>query len=398
MFLNFYYCYHSERLERAREAFKTGRTKDVSFRKSQLKALYSFLKENEMLIVSALQEDFKKPSFETRVAEVDFVMNDIRGALFNIDEYVKPRYVSKTLAVIVDDAYMISEPYGLVLIIGAWNYPIQVALSPLVGAIMAGNAAVLKPSEMAPATARLLAELLPKYLDSDCYQIVTGNAQETQELLSEHFDYIFFTGSNRVGRQIHQAAAKHLTPATLELGGKSPLYIDDSVPDFEMAWRRILWGKMINAGQTCVAPDYILCSSSMEEKLIEKAKVVIKEFFGENPRLSNDFARIINERHFERIGNIIKSGKVAIGGDLEKEELYIAPTILTNVTSDDPIMQEEIFGPILPIVTAESVDEAIDFINSRDKPLTLYVFSTRLPIIRKLIENTSSGSGMKLFK
>ncbi|CAG2101874.1 unnamed protein product, partial [Medioppia subpectinata] len=383
---------YSDLMAKTRQSFAAGITKDVEFRKNQLKALYKFLVDNESLIVSALNEDIRKPSFETRMAEIDFCLNDIRGQLFNIDEYVARKSVPKTLVTIADDPFIQSEPYGLVLIIGAWNYPIQVTLSPLIGAIAAGNAAIVKPSELSPKTAELFYQLIPKYLDKRCYHIVLGDAEDTKQLLTEKFDYIFFTGSNRVGRCVHQLAAQQLTPTTLELGGKSPLFVDDSLPDMEMGWRRILWAKMINAGQTCVAPDYILCTPNVHKNLVQNASKVLKIFFGENPKLSPDFGRIVSDRHFERLEKFLTSGKILIGGDKDITDRYIAPTILTDVSPTDPVMQEEIFGPILPIIVVKDVDEAIDFINKREKPLTLYIFSTNKVVIDKLLNKTSSGS------
>lgn len=385
------YNYEST-ISRARRAFDSGITKNVQFRKSELRSLYLFLEENQSVIISALNEDLCKPEFETIVSEIDFVMNDIRSALHNIDDYVEEKPVGKSLVTLFDDSFIHNEPYGVVLVIGAWNYPIQVALSPLVGAIAAGNAAILKPSELAPATAKMLYELLPKYLNQDCYHVVLGDAEETSKLLQIKFDYIFFTGSLRIGKIIHQAAATNLTPATLELGGKSPLYIDDSVPNLEMAWRRVLWGKMINAGQTCVAPDYVLCTEKVEKFLVKYSIKILNEFYGSKPKSSKDFTRIINDRHFERLLKLLNSGKAVVGGDYDKESRYIAPTILTGVSSDDKIMQEEIFGPILPIVNIKNVDEAIKFINARDKPLTLYIFSNERQTINRFLNETSSGS------
>ncbi|CAG2160901.1 unnamed protein product [Oppiella nova] len=383
---------YTDLISRTRRSFATGRTKDITFRKNQLTALYRFLVDNESLIVSALNEDIRKPSFETRMAEIDFCLNDIRGQLFNIDEYAARKAVPKTLVTIADQPFIQSEPYGLVLIIGAWNYPIQVTLSPLIGAIAAGNAAIVKPSELSPKTAELFRQLIPKYLDNQCYHIVLGDAEDTKQLLTEKFDYIFFTGSNRVGRCVHQSAARQLTPATLELGGKSPLYIDDSLPDMEMGWRRVLWAKMINAGQTCVAPDYVLCTAGARKSLAHFAAKVLAQFFGDNPKASPDFGRIVSDRHFERLAKFLTSGKILVGGDTDIADRYIAPTILTDVSPDDAVMQEEIFGPILPVLVVRDVDAAIDFINAREKPLTLYVFSTADGVVDKILNNTSSGS------
>lgn len=251
---------------------------------------------------------------------------------------------------------------------------------------------MVKPSELSPMTAKLLFDLLPKYLDKDCYRVVLGDAEQTKRLLSRRFDYIFFTGSNKVGRHVHQSAAQYLTPTTLELGGKSPLYVDESVPDMEMAWRRILWAKMINAGQTCVAPDYLLCSEQVEKSLIEFAPKILRQFFGPNPKESPDLGRIVSDRHFERLEKLLESGKIMIGGDKDISVRYISPTILVDVSPTDPVMCEEIFGPILPVICVKDVDQAIRFINDREKPLTLYVFSNNKEVIDKFLNETSSGS------
>ena len=250
----------------------------------------------------------------------------------------------------------------------------------------------MKPSELSPSTAKLLAQLLPKYLDNDCYKVMLGDAEDTKLLLNDKFDYIFFTGSNKVGRFVHQSAAQHLTPTTLELGGKSPLYVDDSLPNMAMAWRRILWAKMINAGQTCVAPDYLICTETVRQSLIQSAPMILKEFFGPNPKSSGDLGRIVSDRHFERLERLLTSGKAIVGGDKDKSERYIAPTILIDVSPTDPVMCEEIFGPILPVIVVKNVDKAIEFINSREKPLTLYVFSTISSVVDRFLKETSSGS------
>ncbi|CAG2104109.1 unnamed protein product [Medioppia subpectinata] len=379
-------------ITRARMAFIRNTTKGIDFRVSQLNALYKCVDENADAFINALRNDFRKPPMETVIAELDFVKNDIKDQLMHIKEYMKPEYVSKSLAVMMDTAYIHKEPFGLALIIGAWNYPVQLTLCPLVGAIAAGNCAIIKPSEIADNTATTLAELIPRYLDNECYHVITGGPEATQELLKERFDYIFFTGSTQIGRLVNEAAAKHLTPITLELGGKSPLYIDDSVPNLEIACRRLLWGKLINAGQTCVAPDYVLCSPKVQKSLIESAQKIIKEFYGEDPKKSPDLCRIVNKRHFERITKLLNSGgKAVVGGQTDPSDNYIAPTILVDVSPNDPIMNEEIFGPILPIINVGSEDEAIDFIKKGEKPLSLYIFTNRQKTVDKFVNQTSSG-------
>ena len=399
-----------------RTQFDTGRTRCVDFRKEQLRKLYDFLSDNQQLIVEALKQDLRKPWFETIMVEVDFVLNEIRGTLQNIEKYVQRKSVSKSLPTMFDDAFVWKEPYGLVLIIGAWNYPIQIVLGPLVGAIAAGkcahfvvfiepicnsiciqgNVAIIKPSELAPASSRLICELLPRYLDQKCFQVVVGDAVLSQRLLKQKFDYIFFTGSGRIGHAVHQAAAQNLTPTTLELGGKSPLYIDASLPKsaFRIASRRIVWGKMMNAGQTCIAPDYVLCNLETRPALLENMVEVIREFFGSDPKDTPDFGRIVNQHHFTRLTHLLESssGKTYYGGVTDPDELYISPTILVDVDPSDPIMKEEIFGPIFPVVTVKNADEAIKFINGRPKPLALYLFAQDEPLIERFLTETSSGA------
>ncbi|KAF8794100.1 Aldehyde dehydrogenase family 3 member A2 like protein [Argiope bruennichi] len=331
------------------------------------------------------------PRTEALLAEVETTKNQINGALYDIYKWVQPEKTEKNLILMLDKTYIVPQPYGVVLIIGAWNYPFLLVSSPLLGAIAAGNCAIVKPSEKAPETSKILKKLIPQYLHKECYHVVTGGVSETTSLLKERFDYIFYTGSPPVGKKIREASNKYLTPVTLELGGKSPVYIDDEV-DMELAVKRIVWGKMLNLGQTCVAPDYVLCSKKTEARFIEIAKKTLLEFFGEDPESSPDLARIVNEDHFHRVVKFLSCGKIAVGGDYNAKENYIAPTILIDVKETDSVMQEEIFGPLLPIITVQSPDEAIEFINKREKPLTLYLFTTNKDLLRKFEISTSSGS------
>ena len=272
--------------------------------------------------------------------------------------------------------------------------PVQLNLSPMVAAICAGNAVVLKPSELAPATARTLSELLPRYLDKDCFVVVEGGPEETQALLSEKWDYVFYTGSPRVGRLVYAAVTKHLTPVTLELGGKSPLYLDETITNMETACRRIWWGKGVNAGQTCIAPDYLLCTKQVADVFVATANKIITEFYGTDIKSSPDYCRIINDNHFNRLQKLIDTtaGTIVFGGKTDPSTRFISPTIITDVKPDDPIMQEEIFGPILPIMTVSGLDEAIEFINRGEKPLSLYVFSEKSSVAKRFIHETSSGA------
>ncbi|NXT58611.1 AL3B1 dehydrogenase, partial [Pluvianellus socialis] len=316
-----------------------------------------------------------QPSFEAEFSEVILCKNELHETLNNLSQWMKDEHVEKNLATRLDSAFIRKDPYGVVLIIVPWNYPVYLLLGPLIGAIAAGNCVVIKPSEMTKNTERLMAEALPRYLDKDCFAVVTAGVQETTRLLENKFDYIFFTGNPFVGRIVMTAAAKHLTPVTLELGGKNPCYVSD-VCDVQNVARRVAWGRFFNAGQTCIAPDYVLCSVEMQEKLLPALRKAITDFYGSNPRESPDFGRIVGDEHFQRLQVLLRGGRVVIGGETDEKERYIAPTVLVDVQPSDPIMQEEIFGPLLPIIVVANVDEAIDFINSRERPLAVYAFSS----------------------
>ncbi|XP_062504333.1 aldehyde dehydrogenase family 3 member A2-like [Corticium candelabrum] len=377
---------------RARQTFRSGRTKAISFRKTQLRALYRFMTEQEAAIKQALYDDLHKSDAEAQLMELDTVMSDIADHVENLDKWTKPQPTQKGMAFLLDKTEIVYEPYGVVLIIGAWNYPFQLTLWPLLGAIAAGNCAVLKPSEVAGHTSELLEKELPQYLDKDCFHVVAGDARITTALLQQRFDYIFYTGSSQVGKVVLQAAAKHITPVTLELGGKGPCIVDSDC-DITVVARRILFGKFLNAGQTCIAPDYVLCDHETQDKLVEAMRAPLVEFYGKNPKESQHFGRIVNKRHFERVKKLLDSNKVVIGGETDEETLYIAPTILANVSPDDDIMKEEneVFGPLLPIVPVAGKEEAIEFVNSREKPLAMYAFSNNKQFGQDLIDQTSSG-------
>ncbi|XP_017838438.1 aldehyde dehydrogenase family 3 member B1 isoform X3 [Drosophila busckii] len=377
-------------LQRARLAFASGKTRNVSFRRKQLENLLRCYEEHENEIISALEADLRRPKQESLIVETEFMKNDIKHILYHLDDWVKPEKPSKSFVNMLDDVQIFNDPFGVVLVIGAWNYPLQLLLVPVAAAIAAGNCVVLKPSEIAANCAKFIAETIPKYLDNECYPVICGGPTETNELLSQRFDYIFYTGSTRVGKIVHAAANKHLTPTTLELGGKSPCYIDKSV-ELRTAVKRILWGKLINCGQTCIAPDYILCSKEMQDKFIAEAKDVLKEWYGDNIQNSPDLSRVINQNNFQRLLGLMKSGRIAVGGKFDASERFIEPTILVDVKPDDPIMEEEIFGPILPMYTVENAYDAIKFINSREKPLVLYVFSNSSKLVKEFKNNTTSG-------
>ncbi|GFG32390.1 hypothetical protein Cfor_04370 [Coptotermes formosanus] len=393
-------------VQKARDAFRSGCTRSVDFRERQLKQLLWMLEENTSEILEAVGKDLRKVRVyvladdgvnfsvdskqEALLLEVNVVINEIKSALFHLKEWTKPEKPSKGLVNAMDTVIIYNDPYGVVLIMGAWNYPFQLSLMPLVGAIAAGNCAIIKPSEVASASADLMARLIPKYLDQDCFQVVLGGVLETTMLLKEQFDYIFYTGSATIGKIVRAAANEHLTPVTLELGGKSPIYIDNTV-DMGIAVRRILWGKCVNAGQTCIAPDYVLCSEAVRASFVAKAKEVLEEWYGSNVKSSPDFGRIASDKHFTRLQSFLNNGRIAVGGETDPSERFIAPTILTDVKPTDPIMQEEIFGPILPVINVDSPSDAISFITSRDKPLAFYIFTNNSKDMKMLVENVLCG-------
>ncbi|KAJ0058324.1 hypothetical protein NL108_013269, partial [Boleophthalmus pectinirostris] len=333
------------------------------------------------------------PKFEAVLSEMDIVINEVHFALSNLRSWMQDEHVTKTLATKVDECYVRREPLGVVLIIGPWNYPIHLLLLPLVGAIAAGNCVVIKPSEVSSAVEAVIAELVPKYLSQDCFAVVCGGAEDTQALLKNKFDHILYTGSQSVARCILQAAAPHLTPVTLELGGKCPCFIHHRVDPLAAA-RRLAWAKYFNVGQSCVAPDYVLCTEETRDALVTALKQVLFEFYGEEPQKCPDMARIISAKHWTRLMGLLgkSKGKVVLGGESDEADKYIAPTVLVDVSEDDALMQEEIFGPLLPFITVSSVDEAIAFMNRQEKPLALYVFSDDSSIVNTVLEKTSSGA------
>ncbi|XP_050542656.1 aldehyde dehydrogenase, dimeric NADP-preferring isoform X2 [Daktulosphaira vitifoliae] len=383
---------YADIVEKARTAYNSNQTKSLHIRKHNLRQLLKLLNENGSDFEIALASDLKKCKHEAVIFEIDFLKNDIINALDSVDSWMKEEHPDKPLLNILDEILIHKDPYGVVLVMGAWNYPLQLTLLPAIGAIAAGNSVVIKPSEMAPATGKLIAELIPKYLNKDAFPVILGGVEETTQLLKQRFDYIFYTGSTVVGKIVRAAANEFLTPVTLELGGKSPLYIDGSV-NMDIAVKRIMWGKCINAGQTCIAPDYILCTKQVQNQLVDKIKSTLKTWFTENPKDSPDFCRIVSEKHFKRLLDLMNtSGTIIVGGRHDQNELFIEPTVLTDVKPSDPIMKEEIFGPILPILNVDNAYDAINFINSRNhSPLALYIFSKTKDIIENIIKNVSAG-------
>lgn len=377
-------------LARVRETFASGRTRDIAWRRGQLEALRRLCLEGERQLVAALEADFSKPAFDTKIAETRTIAWEIDHALSRLARWMRGRRTGVPWALWPGSARVVPEPLGVALVIAPWNYPVQLLLSPLVGALAAGNCAVLKPSELTPHTSGALADLVPRYLDTDAIAIVTGGAEASTALLAERFDHIFFTGGGRVGRVVMEAAAKNLTPLTLELGGKSPCIVAADA-DLKIAAERIVWGKFLNAGQTCVAPDYVLVERGRRDDLIDALRATIARFFGSDPKASPDFARIVTEKHVDRLAGYLDGGRIVVGGDVDRSSRYIAPTVLADVRDDAPVMREEIFGPILPVLAVASIDEAIGFITARDKPLALYLFTGDASVRDKVIARTSSG-------
>ncbi|XP_062874768.1 aldehyde dehydrogenase family 3 member B1 [Trichomycterus rosablanca] len=383
---------HKEVIKRLQVAFRSGVTVPLQFRLTQLEALLSLLEDNETQILETLRKDLAKPKFEAVLSEIDIVANELRYTICNLQDWMQPSYVGKNLATKLDDCFVRREPLGVVLIIGAWNYPLQLILAPLIGAIAAGNCAILKPSEISQATESLLSDLIPKYLSQECFAVIRGGAEDTKLLLQNRFDHIFYTGSKVVARSIMQAAAVHLTPVTLELGGKCPCVIYGEL-DVKAAAKRLVWAKFFNAGQSCVAPDYILCTTEMRDMLIPAITEALEGFYGPHVQQSPDYGRIVTDRHWNRLTELLEKskGKVVVGGDCSREEKFIAPTVVVDLQESDALMEEEIFGPILPIITVESLEQGISFINQREKPLALYVFSDNSQVVTTVLERTSSG-------
>jgi len=376
-------------VQRQRRFYETGVTRPLAFRMEQLQRLRQAVMDRRDRITTAIASDLGRPYFEAYAFEVGAI-KEIDYVLKHLAKWAKPKRVSVPLEQKPGKAQIVPEPLGVVLIIGPWNYPVQLVLGPLVAAIAAGNCAVLKPSELAPASSQVVAELMKETFDPDFITVAEGGAEVSQSLLEERFDHIFFTGGTAIGKVVMAAAAKHLTPVTLELGGKSPCIVDADV-DLAVAARRILWGKFINAGQTCVAPDYLLVDRRVKGALLAQMQTTLKQAYGEDPSQSPDLGRIVSDRHFQRLTALLHSGTTLTGGDTDPSQRYIAPTILDKVSPDAPVMQEEIFGPILPVLEYEQLEEAIAFINRRPKPLALYVFSRRKAVQQQVIEQTSSG-------
>ncbi|MBT2427754.1 aldehyde dehydrogenase family protein [Streptomyces sp. ISL-112] len=375
---------------RLRATFRTGRTKPLSWRTKQLRALRSLLTEHGQDFAAALKSDLGKGEREAFRTEIDFTVREIDHTLERLEEWLRPQPADVPQRLGAATAWTVQDPLGVVLVIAPWNYPLQLLLAPVTGALAAGNCVVAKPSELAPATSHVIAELVPQYLDRDAVAVVEGAVPETTALLEQHFDHIFYTGNGTVGRIVMRAAAEHLTPVTLELGGKSPAFVDQGT-DLTTVAARLVSTKFMNAGQTCVAPDYVLTDPATARELETALEKAVQKAFGEDPAASPDYGRIVNERHFDRLTGLLDSGRTVVGGEHDRDSRYVAPTVLAGVSPDSPVMAEEIFGPILPIVEVAGLDEAIAFINDRDKPLALYAFTEAAATRDRLLAETSSG-------
>ena len=382
----------AEKLQKQRDFFETNITKDPGFRFRMLEKLKRAIDKYELSLINALKEDLGKSPFEAYISEIGIVKNELSFQLKHLRSWSRPRKVKTPLYHLISRSFICPEPYGLVLIIAPWNYPFNLLFTPLVGALAAGNCVVLKPSNHSPVTSALMEKLINETFDEHYVSIFQGGREMIQALLREKFDYIFFSGSPAVGKVVMEAASSNLTPVTLELGGKCPCIVDSDAR-IKRAGKRIAWGKFLNAGQSCIAPDYLLVNRDVKHTLLEALKESIKEFYGDNPEQSPDYGRIINQKHFDRLCNLMKKGEIIFGGKTKKESRYISPTIIDGVSPEDPIMQEEIFGPLLPVVEFISLDEAISYVRERPKPLSLYFFSESREKQERVLQTLSFGGG-----
>ncbi|UTC63111.1 aldehyde dehydrogenase [Treponema sp. OMZ 787] len=379
-------------VKNCRNFFETNQTKSYEFRLSQLLKLQEVLDKNKKELLDALYSDLHKTKMEGFFSEFAIVRGELKFAIKHLKKWMKPKRVPTSIAHFKSSSRIVYEPFGTVLIMSPWNYPLNLTLAPLVGAIAAGNCSVVKPSNYSPATSALLKKIISENFPPEYISVITGGREENSKLLEERFDYIFFTGGTTVGKLVMEAASKYVTPITLELGGKSPCVVEKSA-NLKVAARRIAFGKYLNAGQTCVAPDYLLIQDEVKEKFIEELKAALKEFFPTETYLDMHLPRIVNEKHFDRLMGLIEGEKIIIGGTGEKNRKFIEPTVLDNITFDSKIMQEEIFGPLLPVISFKTMDEAIKLIKSREKPLASYLFTTDANIEKKFLNEVSFGGG-----
>lgn len=376
-------------IESQRRFFATGKTRDLSFRVEALNKLLRILQDREEEIIEALRLDLNKPQLEAYSTEIAYVLEDIKQVIRNVGKWSKPKKIGSPLVLMPAKSRIYSEPYGNTLIIAPWNYPFQLTVSPLIGAIAAGNTAILKPSELTPHTQKLLCKLIGEAFPAEYVTCVGGGVEESQALLNEKFDFIFFTGSTKVGRIVMEKASKYLTPVCLELGGKSPCIVDADI-DVKTTARRIVWGKFMNAGQTCVAPDYVLVDRKVQDRLVSELKTTLEEFYGKDAKASDSYARIVNTNHVDRLSKLINQKKVLHGGKVAREEKFIEPTLVAGDWSDE-VMEDEIFGPILPIIAYDNLDTALNEVRRRSKPLAFYLFTKNKNLQEKVITNMSFG-------
>ncbi len=381
-----------EIVKKQRAYFYTEETMNIDSRLNALKKLKASIQKHEQAVLDALKQDLNKAPFEAYATEVGIIYSELNDAMKHLVRWFRPKRVRTPITQFKSTSRIVSEPYGVVLIMSPWNYPFQLTIAPLIGAISGGNCAVVKPSAYSPATSDIIGKIIEDCFSASYVTVIKGGREANQELLKEKFDYIFFTGSVDVGKSVMEAAAKNLTPMTLELGGKSPCIVDQDV-NLDMTARRITWGKFINSGQTCVAPDYVLVHKDRKEQLINAIKKYIREFYGDNPCRNPDFPKIVNQKHFNRLKDLIESGDIAAGGDSNEATLQISPTILVNVGWDDPVMQEEIFEPILPVLEFDDLSQVIRDVNNRPKPLALYLFTRNKEVEKRILKSISFGGG-----
>ncbi len=381
---------YSAIVKKQKDYFWTHATKPIAFRKQQLTKLKAAFRKHEDNLLAALKKDLNKPRQEALATEIEVTVAEIDHYLRNLDDWMEPERVPTPLFFQPGSSMIMPEPFGVALIIAPWNYPVKNLFGPLLGAIAAGNTAVVKPSEISPTCSKAISDMIKDTFSPEYVVSIEGGVAETSELLKERFDYLLFTGGTEIGRIVYQAAAKHLTPVTLELGGKSPCIIDTNI-NMDVAAKRLVWGKFQNAGQTCIAPDYIYVNNKIKAKFLDRVKHYIVEFFGPADKPSDDLGRLISDRHFQRVSKML-TGDIIIGGVTDAATKYISPTIIDNVTMDHPAMQEEIFGPVMPIIGYDNFDEVINHINAGERPLAMYLFSNDSKLKKRLMNETSSGA------
>ena len=382
----------SEIVSEQKSFFNSNKTKEVQFRIETLTKLKRILKANEDKLYTAIYDDFKKSKFETYIAELALIYNELNDAIKNLKHWSKQKRVRTNLANFPAKSYIIPEPLGTVLVISAWNYPYQLALIPAISAIAAGNTVVIKPSEIANNTSKILAELINSNFEKNHLTVIEGGIKTTTELLQQKWSKIFFTGSTSVGRIIYKAAAENLTPVTLELGGKSPTFVLADC-NIKITAKRIVWAKFFSAGQTCIAPDYLLVDKSIEIKLLEALQKEIEEFYPQSEHINENYVQIVNNKNFDRLKQLIPTERIYYGGETNSENRSISPTLLHNISFEDNIMKDEIFGPLLPIISFDDLDDVIKKVKEKEKPLSLYIYSKNKKIIKNILHKISFGGG-----